>query len=303
MKKNIVVTCIISLLTLSGCVTFDDPANDPYRSPDLFYSEVCKYFEEHKYCRDNDGWVVDTSNMPNQYCGYTDYNGTINSHFEKIKDFKEVKEIEKCESYFTYEFRRVESPSPKMTIYDNGYIHIIHSTYILGGNYYYSIDAELATSIHASVDETIKYYSKLKEEEEKEKETFVEASNYFNYIVDTSGEVFFSGNVSSRKATFECNQDFSDYLKDIDYGLYENDDDSDYNFQIILRDESKKRTYRYDLYNSLKRIELSYSGQDEVGRNYSSRKDYSISAEDGQKIYDYVLNYVGVTIVDLPDIA
>ena len=137
----------------------------------------------------------------------------------------------------------------------------------------------------------------------EEKETFVETSNCCSYIVGTAGEVYFSGSVSSRKATFECNQDFSDYLKDIDYGLYENDDSSDYNFQIIFRDESKKRTYGYHLYNSLKRIELSYDGQDEVGRDYSSRKDYSISAEDGQKIYDYVLNYVGVTIVDLPDIA
>ena len=73
MKKNIVVSCIISLLTLSGCgVTLDDPANDPYRSPDLFYSEVCKYFEEHKYCRDIEGWAVDTSNMPKQNYGYID---------------------------------------------------------------------------------------------------------------------------------------------------------------------------------------------------------------------------------------
>lgn len=303
MKKNIVVACIISLLTLSGCVTFDDPANDPYRSPDLFYSQVCKYFKENKYCRDNDGWAVDTSNMPNTIYGYTDYNGTINSHFEKIKDFKEVKEIEECESYFTYDFRCIECGSPKMTVYDNGYIHIEHYAYIRGGNYYYSIDAELATSIHASVDETIKYYSKLKDEEEKEKESIFEANNYFDYIVGTSGVVYFKGSVSSRKATFECNQDFSDYLKDIDYGLYENDDNSEYNFRIFLEDESKKSTYIYCLYNSLKRIELGYEGQDEVGRSYSSRKDYSISAEDGQKIYDYVLNYVGVTIVDLPDIA
>ena len=296
MKKNIIITSILSLLTLSGCVTFDDPVNDPYRSPDLFYAELVKYYNKNQYCIDREGWRINSTKLAKPH---TDYSGRMASHLKDIKEFKEVKSIEESGDYFTYRFNCIECPLISMTVYDSGYIVIKHPLYITGGEYYYSIDAELATSIHTSMIEEVSYYSNLEDEEKKYTSNVADCDYFFDYIEGTKGEVDFNDrNVTFSRVFIDCEQELRESLKEIDYKFYTNQDVSEKKFVISLENSSRRRSFKFILYNSLEAVELKYSGRDEAGRQYNANRKYAVTPEDGQKIYDIVLEYTGVTITE-----
>ena len=186
-----------------------------------------------------------------------------------------------------------------MTVYDNGSVFIKHPTYIKGGKYYYSIDTELATSIHSSVIEEVSYYNHLEDEEKTYSLNAVESDYFFDYIEGTSGEVKFNDqNVAKKSIHINCEQELRESLKEIDYGLYVNQDVSKEKCRIYVSNSSNSHYFTFYLYSSLEAVELRYTGIDEAGRKYNTNRKYSVTPEDGQKIYDFVLEYTGVTITE-----
>lgn len=297
MRKHRYLGIVIPLVVLSACGFSKE--EDPYRTPDLFYAEVCRYFGSHGN-NPSEGssyyWkcITTTKSIKNEF-GYCDFTGKIKQHLKEIEPYEEIKEIkEKDENYFTYTLSSSGiGEGQSITVYDNGYVEIKSGHGLQGvGYYYYSIDPELAKTIHDSVDGEIKSYLDVINEEEKVADKILDSSNFFAFIPDAACTISLydkdKGQYSS-KSSVDDKEALKDCLASFKYS-YPSDYPQDYS-NVKFRCEFKKgkRTLNYDLYDSYEMVLFRYEGKDELGVTHIKQNYKKINKEDGQTINDYLL--------------
>ena len=158
----------------------------------------------------------------------------------------------------------------------------------------YYIDPELAKSIHASVDGEIEAYRAKIKGENDFADTILDFSNLFPFMEDTIGMIsWYDKNKHQYSSEYALNNSKNcvDFLKGFEY-TSPNVQPTTYPYtaKFCLEFQKRKRSVLYEFYESMDMVRLHYSCTDELGVSYFDNIFYKISKEDGQKIYNYLLD-------------
>lgn len=304
MKKHKYIAILIPILGLVACSKPEEQkeVEVEYITPEIYVSKVDKFFSNEYDFRDHGlincyGCETTTAGLKNDN-GYCDYTGNIRNCLRQIKSYeKKDKPQENDSNYFVYQFYAggIYGNRHKMTVYDNGYIDIWGiDEYYRTSEFSYYIEPKLAKSIHASVDEEIKAYCAKIKEENDFADTILDLSNLFPFIEDTIGMISWydkNKHVYSSEYALNNSESCVDFLKGFEYtnpSVYPTT--YPYTAKFSLKFQKRKRLVLYEFYESMDMVRLHYSYTDELGVSYSDNIFYKISKEDGQKIYNYLLD-------------